>query len=399
MTYPELRLRKGTERSLLNGHPWVYSGAVAQPPADAAAGDLVDVFDHRGRFIGRGYYNQRSPIRVRILSRDRRQTIEAAFFREVIQRALRLRLECGLAEKTNAYRVVHGESDGLPGLVVDRYGDFCVVQFHTAGVDLLREPILDAIEETVAPRGIYERSDVGTRRAEGMRDRPAGPLRGAEPPSFIEIAEGEAHIAVDPYRGQKTGFFLDQRDNRALLRLLAKEREVFNAFSYTSGFSLHALLGGARRTLDVDISRAVLPAARQNLERNRPPASRSDLILADAFTLIDDLAKKGPRFDAVVLDPPSLLRKRADYRKSMGIYTKLNRNALKLLRDDGLLVTASCSSRISQEDFFAIVQRAAASERVGLRIIAYNLHPPDHPIDPAFPEGRYLKCIFARVFR
>ena len=397
MVFPELRLRKGTERSMLNGHPWVYSGAVADRPPPVPAGGLVDVVDHRDRFIGRGYYNQRSPIRVRMLTRDRDQAIDTEFFRQVIERALRLRLEGGVSRQTNAYRIVHGESDGLPGLVVDRYGDYCVVQFHTAGVDVLRDPILDALESVVAPKGLYERSDVGTRRAEGLSDRPAGPLRGGEPPPFIDIVEGDARLVVDPYNGQKTGFFLDQRDNRFLLRQLSAQREVFNLFSYTSGFSLHALKGGAKRTLDVDAASSVLPAARQNLEQNRPATARTDLVIADAFSFIDDLARKGPRFDVVVLDPPSLLRKKAQYKKAMGIYTKLNRNALKLLRGDGLLVTSSCSSRISHEDFFSIVQRAAASERVGLRILAYNLHPADHPVDPAFPEGRYLKCIFARV--
>ena len=399
MSYPELRLRKGTERSLLNGHPWVYSGAVDQPPADAAPGCLVDVVDHRGRFIGRGHYNARSPIRVRILTRDRETDIDSAFFRARIGRALRLRLDSDLTGQTDAFRVVHGESDGLPGLVVDRYGDHAVVQFHTAGIDGAREDILDAIDATLTPTGLYERSDVGTRRAEGLPDRPAGPVRGTPPPDFITISEGGAPLVVDVYRGQKTGFFLDQRDNRLLLRRLCQGRELLNAFSYTSGFSLQARRGGAKQTLDVDVARSVLPAARQNLQLNASADGRSDLVIADAFAFVDDLGRRGPRFDAVVLDPPALLRKRADYKKAMGVYIKLNRNALRLLRDDGLLVTASCSSRITPEDFFAIVQRAAASEKVGLRIVAYNLHPPDHPVNPAFPEGRYLKCVFARVIR
>ena len=399
MSYPELRLRKGTERSLLNGHPWVYSGAVNQPPADADAGCLVDVVDHHGRFIGRGHYNPHSPIRVRILTRDRETDIDSAFLRARIGRALRLRMDSRLTDQTDAFRVVHGESDGLPGLVVDRYADYAVVQFHTAGVDGVREEILDAIDATLTPAGLYERSDVGTRRAEGLSDRPAGPGRGTAPPDFITISEGGAPLVVDVYHGQKTGFFLDQRDNRLLLRRLCHGRELLNAFAYTSGFSLQARRGGAKQTLDVDVARSVLPAARQNLQLNTSADSRSDLVIADAFGFIDDLGRRGPRFDAVVLDPPALLRKRADYKKAMGVYIKLNRNALRLLRDDGLLVTASCSSRITPEDFFAIVQRAAASERVGLRIVAYNLQPPDHPVNPAFPEGRYLKCVFAKVIR
>jgi 23S rRNA (cytosine1962-C5)-methyltransferase len=399
MTYPKLTLRKGSQRSLVNGHPWVYSGAVSQAPDDIAPGDIVDLIDHRERFIGRGSYNPHSSIRVRIFTRVQECPIDQAFFRQAIARAHQLRQQSSLPGRTNAYRIVHGESDGLPGLVVDRYNDFLVVQFHTLGMERFRADILDVLSTLLQPRGIYERSDVGTRRAEGLPDRPAGPLRGAQPPEFIQIEECGTPLIVDLYNGQKTGFFLDQRENRALLQSLSQNQSVLNCFAYTSGFSAHALKGSARRTLDVDIALSALPTARQNLAANRPAESRCDYLTADVFPFIDELAERGPRFDIVVLDPPSLLRKRSDFKKAMGIYTKLNRNALKLVHSGGLLVTSSCSGRISQEDFFHILQRAATSAQVDTRILAYNLHALDHPVDPAFPEGRYLKCIFARVFR
>jgi len=399
MTYPELTLKKGSERSLLNGHPWVYSGAVGRKPTDAPSGSVVDVFDHRGRFVTRGFYNPHASIRVRALTGDRQRTIDDTFLRETIDRAVQLRHQSPLPACTNGMRLIHGESDGLPGLIVDQYADYLVVQFHTCGVERLRSEILDVLWNSLQPRGIYERSDVGTRRAEGLNDRPTGLVRGEAPPEFVEIEEHGVRLYVDLYRGQKTGFFLDQRENRALLQQLSQGQSLLNCFAYTGGFSAHALKGGASRTLDVDISPQLLPAARRTLDANCPTEAHSDYLVANTFPFLEELAERGPRFDIVVIDPPSLLRKQHQLKHAMGVYTKLNRNGLKLVRSGGLLVTASCSSRISQEDFFQVVRRAAVGARVQLRVVAYHLHAPDHPVDPAFPEGRYLKCIFARVFR
>jgi len=246
---------------------------------------------------------------------------------------------------------------------------------------------------------IFERSDVGTRRAEGLKDRPTGLLAGAKPPEFVEIEEHGVRLHADLYRGQKTGFFLDQRDNRFLLQRLANGKRVLNLFSYSSGFSAHALKGGASHTIDVDVSSRVMHSARRNLEANRLDESRTDLLVADVFPFVEELADRGPRYDIVVVDPPSLLRKHSQLKQAMGVYTKLNRNAFRLVADGGLLVTASCSARVSQEDFFQIVRRASAGARVRTRMLAYNQHSADHPVDPAFPDGRYLKCIFARIKR
>ena len=398
-TYPELLLRKGSERSLLNGHPWVYSGAVSHPPKDAAPGSIVDVFDHRHRFVCRGFYNPHSLIRVRKLTQDQNCAIDRPFFEETLTRAVQLRRQLPLLDQTNAVRLVHGESDGLPGLIVDDYAGYLVVQFHTHGMENFRDDLIDLLASLFTPLGIYERSDVGTRRAEGLPDRPTGALFGEAPPEYVEIEEHGVPLFVDLYRGQKTGLFLDQRDNRFLLQQFAREQSLLNCFAYSSGFSAHALKGGARRTLDVDISPQVLPAARRNLAANCPAESRCDYVIGNVFPFLEELSERGPRFDIVLLDPPSLLRKRSQYKHAMGVYTKLNRNALKLVRSGGLLVTASCSTRISYEDLFQIVRRAAVGARTQLRLLTYHHHTPDHPVDPAFPEGRYLKCIFARVFR
>ncbi|MEE3258406.1 MAG: class I SAM-dependent rRNA methyltransferase [Candidatus Latescibacterota bacterium] len=399
MNYSPLYLRKNSERTVRNGHPWIFSGAVERRPKDADTGDIVDVFDSHERFVCRGFYNKRSLIRVRSLTQDANQPIDIAFFTERITQAVQLRRDTDLSAHTNAMRLVHGESDGLPGLIVDDYAGYLVIQIHTAGMEQQRQTILKALDAILTPKSIYERSDVGTRRAEGLNDRPTGLLAGAEPPEFIEIEECGVRLHADLYRGQKTGFFLDQRDNRFLLQRLAAGQSVLNLFSYSSGFSAHALKGGAAHTLDVDISPQVFPSARRNIEANRPATAHSNLLVADVFPFVDELADRGPRYDIVVCDPPSLLRKHNQLKQAMGVYTKLNRNAFRLVKDGGLLITASCSSRISQDDFFQIVRRAATGARVRTRILTYNLHPADHPVDPAFPDGRYLKCVFARVLR
>ena len=399
MNYPPLYLRKNSERTVRNGHPWIFSGAVERRPKDADTGDIVDVFDSHERFVCRGFYNKRSLIRVRSLTQNASSAIDQAFFEQRIAEAAEFRRGTGLSTVTNAMRLVHGESDGLPGLIVDDYAGYLVVQFHTAGMEKQRQTVLAALDNALCPMSIFERSDVGTRRAEGLKDRPTGLLAGAKPPEFVEIEEHGVRLHADLYRGQKTGFFLDQRDNRFLLQRLANGKRVLNLFSYSSGFSAHALKGGASHTIDVDVSSRVMHSARRNLEANRLDESRTDLLVADVFPFVEELADRGPRYDIVVVDPPSLLRKHSQLKQAMGVYTKLNRNAFRLVADGGLLVTASCSACVSQEDFFQIVRRASAGARVRTRMLAYNQHSADHPVDPAFPDGRYLKCIFARIKR
>ena len=400
MDYPTLILRKNSEHAVRNGHPWIFSGAVARKP-QAKPGDIVDVLDVQERFIGRGFYNPRAMIRVRVLTRDPNESIDEHSITTRLTRAVGLRKKAGIHSQTNAMRIVHGESDGLPGLVVDDYSGFLVIQIHTLGMQTIKETILNALEKQLNPKGIYERSDVGTRRAEGLTDRPTGVLRGERPPEFVEIKEGDVRLFVDVYRGQKTGFFIDQRPNRLQVQQLADNADVLNLFAYSSAFSAHALHGGARSVLDVDISQRAHYAARKNIQNNRPSHATHRYLVADAFSSIEQLATRGPRYDVVIVDPPSLVRKRDrnQVKRAMGVYTKLNRNAMRTVRDGGLLVTASCSNPVSQEEFFEIVRRAAASARVQTRLLSYNLHAADHPVDPNFPDGRYLKCAIAQVWR
>ena len=399
MGYPEVRLRRNSEHLLIRGHPWVYSGAVAAAPP-VAPGEIVDLCDFRSRFVARGYYNPHSTIAVRVLTRDRDCPIDRDFLTRAIRRSVLLRRgNPDLAASTDAVRLVHGENDGLPGLVVDDYGGYLVVQLHTWGMELLRSDIVEVLAEVVDPRGIYERSDVGTRRADGLKDRRSGHLRGEQPPPLIEIREGAARLFVDVRRGQKTGFFLDQRDNRMLLGRYAASRSTLDCFGYTGGFAAHAAKGGARSVVSVDIARDAAALAARNIEANRGDSPRHCQVVADLFPMLEQLSERGPRFDVVVLDPPALVRRSRDVKTATGVYIKLNRNAIKLVADGGYLLTSSCSTRISQEEFFQVVRRAAAGARVEARVLACNLHPPDHPVDPAFPEGRYLKTILLQVFR
>ena len=399
MGYPEVTLRRNSERLLIRGHPWVYSGAVAAAPP-VAPGEIVDVYDFRSRFVARGYYNPHSTIAVRVLTRDRDCPIDRGFLTRAIRRSVLLRRgNPELAANTDAVRLVHGENDGLPGLVVDDYAGYLVVQLHTWGMELLRSDIVEVLAEVVDPRGIYERSDVGTRRADGLKNRRSGHLRGEQPPPLIEIREGAARLFVDVRRGQKTGFFLDQRDNRMLLGRYAASRSALDCFGYTGGFAAHAAKGGARSVVSVDIARDAAALAARNIEANRGDSPRHCQVAADLFPMLEQLSERGPRFDVVVLDPPALVRRSRDVKTATGVYIKLNRNAIKLVADGGYLLTSSCSTRISQEEFFQVVRRAAAGARVEARVLACNLHPPDHPVDPAFPEGRYLKTILLQVFR
>lgn len=395
--YPEIRLRPNAERLLIKGHPWVFSGAVAARHPDARRGAIADVVNDRGRFIGRGTANPGAEIAVRILTRRPDCRIDADFLRGRVERAVELRRRNPLLAGVEAVRLVHGESDGLPGLVVDDYAGWVVFQIHTAGMEAMREWVIAALLEVISPRGLYERSDVGTRRAEGLRDRPTGAVAGAEPPGLIEFREGEVPLAADVRRGQKTGFFLDQRDNRRLLARVAAGRSLLNVFAYTGGFTAHARHAGAASSLDIDLSPRALRLGRRIAAGLGRGPHRS--LAAEAFGCLDQLAGGGPRFGIVVLDPPSLVRKGRDLKHAMGVYTKLNRNGFRLVENGGYLLTSSCSTRVTEEDFFQIVRRAAAGARVDARIVARAHHPADHVVDPAFPEGRYLSSALVRVDR
>lgn len=385
---PALRLKAGREKSLLRRHPWVFSGAVDSVEGNPLPGDTVAVRTAAGAFLAWAAFSPQSQIRARVWSWDERERIDADFFRGRVRAAVAAR--GGLAAPGNAVRLVHGEADGLPGVVCDRYAGVVVLQLSAAGAERWREAIADAALAESGCGVAYERSDLDVRALEGLEPR-AGPLRGELGDGGVEIAEHGLKYRVDVARGQKTGFYLDQRANRDRVRALAAGRDVLNCFCYTGGFTLNALAGGARSALSIDSSAAALAQARANAAVNGLDDGRAEWLEADVFAALRTLRDRGRTFDLVVLDPPKLAPTAAHAEKAARAYKDANLLALKLLRPAGVLVTFSCSGGVSPELFQKIVAGAAADAGADVRILDRLQADADHPVRLAFPEGEYLK--------
>jgi len=381
-------LKKGREKSLKRRHPWIFSGAVEK--ASGKAGDTVEVRDSSGQVIALAGYSPKSQIRARVWTFDPKETIGGEFFRNRIQRALALREALPTSKHTNAMRLVNAESDGLPGLVVDRYADVLVAQFLAAGVERWRDAILDALMELAGCAAIYERSDAEVRKLEGLESK-VGFARGNRSASRCPIIEHGLNFRVDVEQGQKTGFFLDQRDNRQRVRALAAGREVLDGFCYTGGFSIAALAGGAKRVTAVESSKEALEIAKENLAANPLDASKVEFVQADVFKQLRTLRDQNARFDLVVLDPPKFAPSAAQVKNAARAYKDINLWALKLLAPGGLLATFSCSGGVSAELFQSIVAGAAVDAGAEAKIIERFGAAADHPVATEFPEGDYLK--------
>jgi len=387
---PALELKSGRDKSLRRRHPWIFSGAVARIEGKPARGDTVAVKDVGGKTRALAAYSPNSQIRARAWTFDPTVEVDAQFMRRRLESALALRAQLPAARHTNALRLVHGESDGLPGLVVDRYADVLVVQFLAAGVERWREPILDALAELTGCEAVFERSDADVRRLEGLAPR-AGFVRGDRAAARSAIVEYGLDFHVDVEQGQKTGFFLDQRDNRQRVRALAAGREVLDGFCYTGGFSLAALAGGATHVLALESSAAALAVARENLAANPLDASRASFEQADVFARLRELRDRGARFDLVVLDPPKFAPTAAQAKNAARAYKDINLLAFKLLSPGGLLASFSCSGGVSRELFQSILAGAALDAGVEAKIVERFGAAADHPVALEFPEGDYLK--------
>jgi len=390
-----LELRKDLARHLRAGHPWVFRKAVERGPKGLAAGAIVDVME-QGRFVARGYWDPHSAIAVRILTREAAEAVDAAFWRRRLARAVALRNE--LIRGTTGYRLVHGESDGLPGVIVDRYDRFAVLKLYSAGLTPHRGAIVEAVRSAAADlAGVYGRDEI-PRDEEADEERPQGRvLWGAEPPEHVEIDEHGMKLLVDVRRGQKTGLFLDQRENRRMVRDLARGRaEALNCFSYTGGFSVAAALGGVRHVVSVDVDQDAIALARENFRLNGLDPAHHAFAAEDAFDLLARAKREGRRFGLVICDPPAFAKSQKAVEGALAGYASLNRAALAVLEPGGLLVTASCSARVSAEQFYDAVKEAAFKARVELQLVEERRQPPDHPVSPQFREGRYLKCFVYR---
>jgi len=384
-----LHLKAGRDKSLRRRHPWIFSGAVERVDGEPASGETVLV-KSGGQPVAVAAWSPQSQIRARIWSFDPGVRIENSFFDLQIAKAVQLRASLPATRHTNALRLVHGESDGLPGLVVDRYADVLVVQFLSAGAEFWRDAILDALAGATGCEAIYERSDAEVRSLEGLPPR-AGFARGNREASRCPIVEYGLHFRVDVEQGQKTGFFLDQRENRQRVRALAAGREVLDAFCYTGGFSIAALAGGAKSVTALESSAAALAVAGENLAANSLEAGKVEFLEADVFKHLRLLRDRGAAYDLVVLDPPKFAPTAAQANNAARAYKDVNLLALKLLRPGGLLATFSCSGGVPAELFQSIVAGAAVDAGVEARIIERFGAAADHPVALQFPEGDYLK--------
>ncbi len=384
-------LKSGREVPVLRGHPWIFSGAIDKIDGDPDRVAIADIFDNKSSWIARGLYNFASQIRVRVLT-SKDEPIDGNFFRRRIADALAMRDNL-VAPKTNAYRLINGEGDLLPGLIVDRYADYCVCQLFTAGMDSFKEDIVTALRELIQVQGIYEKSEGRVREEEGLGSSERA-LAGAAPPELIGIEENSFKFLVDVRRGQKTGFFLDQRDNRQFLASMAGGASVLDCFSYSGGFTVYALGGGARSVVSLDSSRPALELAERNLALNQMAGDKTELIKGDAFSYIKECDGK---FDVIVLDPPSLAHRRSDVDAATGGYKFLNLHALRHLNPGGLLLTFSCSQHVSSDLFQKVVFGAAVDARRTVAVLKKLGHPIDHPVSLHHPEGEYLKGLVLRI--
>lgn len=390
MKLPKLILKSGREKSLLRRHPWVFSGAIERIDGEPQSGDTAAVHSRDGRFLAWAAYSPASQIAARVWSFDSDETVDAAFIGRRVGAASAVR--DGTAR--GAKRLVHGESDGLPGLIVDRYAGVAVVQCNSAGAARWRDAIADALIAQAGVRAVYERSDADVVALEGMAPR-TGWLRG-NGETNIEFEEGGLRFIADIAGGHKTGFYLDQCDNRDFVGRLAAGRTLLNVFCYTGGFTLHALRHGVREVLSIDSSAEALDRARQLVALNALPGERAQWVEADAFACLRTLRDQARRFDVIVLDPPKFAPTPATAERAARGYKDINLLAFKLLRPGGLLATFSCSGGIARELFQKIVAGAAADAAIDAQILHRFEAAPDHPVGIHFPEGDYLKGLLCR---
>jgi len=392
----QLTLKPGKERSVLRRHPWLFEGAVASLDGRARPGDTVEVTDGR-KVLAKAAWSPSSQIRARVWTFDPDESIDDAFFKRRIAAAVARRQALPDLQGQEGLRLIHAESDGLPGVIADRYGDTVVVQLTSAGADKWRNAIVGALRNATGCARIYERSDSELRGREGL-EAASGWLLGAAPAGDLVIAEHGVRMKVDVVAGHKTGFYLDQRDNRLLLRQLAAGKRVLNCFCYTGGFSLQALAGGAQEVISIDSSAPALATARANLALNpQLDAGRAQWCDANVFDELRRLGEAAARFDLVVLDPPKFAPSASHVQRAARAYKDINLNAFKLLAPGGMLMTYSCSGGVGLDVFQGIVAGAALDAGREARIVRRLQGAADHPVALAFPEGEYLKGLLVQA--
>lgn len=397
-----LTLKPGREKSLLRHHPWIFSGAVAGVEGNPSSGETVDLLAMDGQFLARAAYSPASQIRARVWTFDPSQPVDADFLRRRLQNAIASRDTWHVTRDTDSFRLVHAESDGLPGLIVDRYADVLVLQSLTAGSEFWKETIANLLLDLTGLAVIYERSDADVRELEGLLPK-NGILRYLSPIPNTDlqitnnvIFEHGLKFKVDLARGHKTGFYLDQRINRQRLGVLAEGRDVLDCFCYTGGFTVNALAGGAKSVLSVDASAEALALCRENVALNALPSGQHTTLEGDVFQLLRKFRDEARSYDLIILDPPKFAPTAAQAEKASRGYKDINLLAFKLLRPGGILVTFSCSGGIDAGLFQKIIAAAALDAGVEAQIVEHLSQAPDHPVALNFPEGAYLKGLVCR---
>jgi 23S rRNA (cytosine1962-C5)-methyltransferase len=391
-------LKSGRAKPVKRRHPWIFSGAVQRVEGDPQPGDIVDVVDKGNNWLAVAYFNPLSQIRARILSWEQGTRIDATWWHAQLQASLARRQALDLEPETNAFRLVNAEADGLPGLIVDKYGDYLVFQALTAGIDRRKVELVEALAALLEPKGIIERSDVDVRRKEGLAEVTAV-AHGRSPQAPYYVRETGHRFEVDLLSGHKTGFYLDQRVNRALVgqsRFVAG-REILNVFAYTGGFAVYAAAGGAGPVTNVDSSADMLAMAATNMHLNHGARQADEYITGDAFQVLRHFRDNGRQFDVVVLDPPKFAHSRGDVQAATRGYKDLNWLAFRLIRPGGLLATFSCSGQVSADLLQKVIFGAVIDAGRDAQILYHLAQSPDHPTLLTFPESAYLKGFLLRV--
>ncbi|HDY7477707.1 TPA: class I SAM-dependent methyltransferase [Vibrio vulnificus] len=390
-------LVKGREKSVVRRHPWIFSRGIDRVEGNPQLGETVDVYGHDGKWLAKAAYSPESQIRARVWSFEK-QDINRAFFVKRIQDAQLLREDVIERDGLTGYRLIAAESDGMPGVTIDRYQNFFVCQLLSAGAEHQKQNIVDALIEVFPDCNVYERSDVSVRKKEGLQET-TGVLHGEMPPKSVVIEENGIKISVDIVGGHKTGFYLDQRDSRQQAMKYVKDKEVLNCFSYTGGFGLYALKGGAKRVINADVSQPALDTAKFNAELNEFDISKKRAVFlnADVFKLLREYRDQGTTFDVVIMDPPKFAESKAQLNGACRGYKDINMLAMQILKPGGTLLTYSCSGLMDQVLFQKIIADAAVDAGRSVKFVERFEQAADHPTDTAYPEGFYLKGFACKV--
>ncbi len=388
-------LNKGKDKAAWQLHPWVFSGAISAALGKPQNGDIVSVYNIEDEFIAYGIYNGNSRVAVRLLEWDPSQEINEQWWRNRVSKSVNNRLSL-LHDTNNTVRLIFAEADFLPGLIADKYADFISVQVHSAGIEKVKDIIVDQLVQLLKPKGIYERSDLKSREYEGLPDT-NGILYGAVPPEFVDVIENGIHYQVNIVEGQKSGFYCDQRENRAITARYAKDKTVLDCFSYSGGFTLNAFREGAKSITSVDSSGLAIETLKNNIRLNGFDSSKHTAVQSDVNKYLRELGEQGEKFDVIVLDPPKYAPTRSALEKASRAYKDLNRRGLMLLNSGGLLATFSCSGAMDIDTFKQVIAWAALDAGKEIQFIYQYCQPEDHPVRASFPESEYLKGLLVRV--